>query len=42
MIFNNVPKKDTDSEMHFHVPVRADLIRVLAYACASENITIAP
>ena len=27
------------SEMCFHVPVCADLIRVLAHACALENIT---
>ena len=43
MILHNVPKKDTDSEMYFHahVPVCAELIRVLAHACAWENITIA-
>ena len=29
------------SEMYFHVPVSADLIRVLAHACAWENITSA-
>ena len=29
------------SELYFHVPVWADLIRVLAHACAWENITIA-
>ena len=29
------------SEMCFHVPVCADLIRVLAHACAWENITSA-
>ena len=38
----NVPKKDKDSAMYFHVPVCADLIRVLAHACAWESITIAP
>ena len=27
--------------MYFHVPVCADLIRVLAHACVWENITIA-
>ena len=37
MILHNVPKKDTDNEMYFHVPVCADLIRVLAHACAWEN-----
>ena len=26
------------SEMYFHVPVFADLTRVLAHACAWENI----
>ena len=41
-ILDNVPKKDTDSEMYLHVPVCADPIRVLAHACAWENITIAP
>ena len=41
MILHNEPKKDTDSEMYFHVPVYADLIRVLAHACAWENIAIA-
>ena len=39
MILYNVSKKD-DSEMYFHVPVCAELIRVLAHACAWENITI--
>ena len=29
------------SEMYFHVPVCDDLIRVLAHACAWENITSA-
>ena len=42
MILHNVSKKDTNSEMYFQVPVCADLIRVLAHACAWENITIAP
>ena len=42
MNLHNVPKTDTDSEMYFHVPVYADLIRVLAHASAWENITIAP
>ena len=42
MILQESPKKDTDSERYFHVPVCADLIRVLAHACAYENITIAP
>ena len=42
MILHNVSKKYADSEMYFHVPVCADLIRVLAHACAWENITIAP
>ena len=39
-----LPKKYThgfESELYFHVPVLADLIRVLAHACAWENITIA-
>ena len=34
MILHNVPKKDTDSAMYFHVPVCADLVRELAQACA--------
>ena len=42
MILQNVSKKDADSEMYFHVPVCADLIRMLAHVCAWENITIAP
>ena len=42
MILYNVSKKDADSEMYFHVLVCAELIRVLAHACAWENITIAP
>ena len=42
MILHKVSKKYVDSEMYFHVPVCADLIRVLAHACAWENITIAP
>ena len=29
------------SEMYFYVPVCDDLIRVLAHACAWENITSA-
>ena len=37
----NIPKLIIESEMYFHVPVCADLIRVLAHACAWENITIA-
>ena len=41
MILPNVSKKDTDSEMYFHVPVCADLIRVSAHACAWKNITSA-
>ena len=41
MILQESPKKDTDSEMYFHVPVCADLISVLAYTCAWENITFA-
>ena len=31
----------SESELYFQVPVWADLIRVLAHACAWENITIA-
>ena len=42
MILHNVQKKVVGSEMYFHVPVCADLIRVLAHACAWKNITIAP
>ena len=42
MILHNVPKKDVNSEMYFHVLVCAELIRVLAHARAWENITIAP
>ena len=30
-----------ESELYFHVPVWADKIRLLAHACAWENITIA-
>ena len=32
MILHNVSKKDADSEMYFHVPLCADLIKVLAHA----------
>ena len=41
MNLHKVPKKDTDSEMYFHAPVSADLIRVLAHASAWKNINIA-
>ena len=40
MILPKFAKQIIDSEMYFHVPVCADLIRVLAHACAWENNTI--
>ena len=30
-----------ESELYFHVPVWANVIRVLAHACAWENIAMA-
>ena len=41
MIMPKFAKQIIGSDMYFHVPVCADLIRVLAHACALENITIA-
>ena len=41
MILPEFAKQIIDSEKYFHVPVCADLIRVLAHACAWENFTIA-
>ena len=41
MMLTIFPKVVFVSEMYFHVPVCADLIRVLAHACAWENITSA-
>ena len=41
MILPKFAKQIIGSEMYFPVPVCADLIRVLAHACAWENNTIA-
>ena len=38
MILHNVPKKDTDSEMYFHVPVYAELISVSTCLCLGKQI----
>ena len=40
MNLHNEQKKYPDSEMYFHVPVCADLIRVLAHVCAWDNIRV--
>ena len=41
MMLNKLLKLVFVSEMYFHVPVVANLIRVLAHAGAWENITCA-
>ena len=40
VILPNFTNQIIGSEMYFHVPVCADLIRVLAHACTWEHITI--
>ena len=37
MILPKICMHGFESELYFHVPVWADLIRVLAHACAWEN-----
>ena len=40
MILPEFSKQIIGSDMYYHVPMCADLIRVLAHACAWENNTI--
>ena len=39
MILPKICMHGFENELYFQVPVLADLIRVLAHACAWENIT---